>query len=41
MGPFCRLVVASFWHVFVLNVVTTVLCVLVAVFYPHIGDILR
>eukprot|EP00045_Choanoeca_perplexa_P009838 m.96323 g.96323 ORF g.96323 m.96323 type:complete len:589 (-) comp15046_c0_seq2:85-1851(-) len=31
----------GFWHVFSLNSVMTVVCVCMAVFYPHIGDILR
>eukprot|EP00730_Choanoeca_flexa_P019009 TRINITY_DN9272_c0_g2_i2.p1 TRINITY_DN9272_c0_g2~~TRINITY_DN9272_c0_g2_i2.p1 ORF type:complete len:611 (+),score=126.90 TRINITY_DN9272_c0_g2_i2:125-1834(+) len=31
----------GFWHVFTLNVVVTILCVCMAVFYPNIGAILR
>ncbi|EDQ89189.1 uncharacterized protein MONBRDRAFT_32391 [Monosiga brevicollis MX1] len=31
----------SFGHVLGLNVMITTVCVLVAIFYPHIGDILR
>jgi hypothetical protein len=32
---------ARFWHVLILNAAITVVCVCMAVFYPHIGDILR
>jgi sodium-coupled neutral amino acid transporter 9 len=31
----------SFWHVFFLNLFMMIICTLIAVFYPHVGDVLR
>lgn len=38
---FFNKVYPSFLHVFVLNVVLVACCVLCAVFYPHVGNIIR